>query len=127
MLLGHSPYSPEKRGMALRITHSKSIELLSEGKTLETVSIPDLDVNSFFMRLKKEQRKVSVYIAPSFYDKTERNVLSCELPYETGGVVSFFGRNISGSLSGVKMWGYIPQNFDDLSANIARPTYIWLQ
>lgn len=125
VLLGHSPYSNNKTGIAVRVFHSGRIEILQDGKTLDATDMEELDVNSFFLRISKEEKRMVVSVAPSYYDRKERVVLKCELPHITGGALSFYGRNISGAVSDF-VATFKPEGNINKAVKIAKPTYIWL-
>ena len=124
VLLGHSPYSESKTGTAVRVFCSGRIEILQNGKILDAAEVAGLDVNSFFLRISKEGKRMCVCIAPSYYDRAERAVLKCDLSYATGGVLSFYGRNISGAVSDFVAVAKPVKTGE--TVKIAKPTYIWL-
>lgn len=125
VLLGHSPYSESKIGTAVRFFYSGKIEILQNGKVLGAVEVAGFDVNSFFLRISKEEKRITVCIAPSYYDRAERAVLKCDLPHATGGVLSFYGRNISGAVSDFAASAR-PMEIMGKPVKIAKPTYFWL-
>ena len=126
VLLGHSPYAQKELGLALRITHSKTVEVILNGEVVSSTAVADLDVNSFFLRLIKDGKRVSVSIAPSCYDKEEREVMTCELPFNVGGRLSFYGRRISGAVAEFGAWCCTCDEFKQKKVAVAKSTYIWL-
>ena len=126
VLLGHSPYAQKELGLALRITHSKTVEVILNGEVVSSTAVADLDVNSFFLRLIKDGKRVSVSIAPSCYDKEEREVMTCELPFNVGGRLSFYGRRISGAVAEFGTWCCTCDEFKQKKVAVAKSTYIWL-
>ena len=126
ILLGHSPFSKDKSGFAVRITHSKTVEAFFDGETIASEKVEDLDPNSFFIRLIKKGDALTIRIAPSYNDKTEREVINCKLPGKAGGILAFYGRRISGTISDFIAESVPCAEFGKTKTNIARPTYIWL-
>lgn len=124
ILLGHSPFADNKTGLAVKIFHSGKIEVLQEGKTVAYTEMEELDVNSFFLWIDKKGENLQISIAPSYYDRDLRVVMQCNLPYQTGGKLSFYGRNISGAISDFN--ATVDANGLEQIVKIAKPTYIWL-
>lgn len=126
IISGHSPFLKDKSGFAVRITHSKKVEAILDGETIASEKVDDLDPNSFFIRLIKKGNELTIRIAPSYNDKTEREVVNCKLPGKAGGVLAFYGRRISGTISDFIAKSVPDAEFVKTKTSVARPTYIWL-
>lgn len=126
ILLGHSPFLKEKNGFAIRITHSKQVEILQNGQVISSQKVEDLDVNSFFVRVQKTALKLKINIAPSYYNKAERRVVDIVVPCHSGGNLAFYGRHISGAVSDFYASSMVDAKFTHKKVSVAKPTYIWL-
>ena len=124
ILLGCSPYVDNKIGLSVRIFHSGQIEVSQDGKLLCSTRLQGLDVNSFYLWINRSGKSLQISVASSYYDRELRCVLQCDLQSETGGALSFYGRNISGAIS--EFIATAQPSGDEEIVKIAKPTYIWL-